>query len=233
MRKIFFIVFALFFATFCNAEVLTSSVHYKNKKLEYAYYIPSDIMRTKDKVSAIVLVPGLDGKGEDMIDKDWMTFADKKNWIIISPSFVFEGSEAFQKGTSYQYPKVWSGGALNEIFKRFSAKGLKISNLYLMGFSAGAQFVGRYSLSNPQRVKKCAIIASGGNDDITKAVPVKFFYGIGTSDADNRREFADTFEKQAKKYHVSVVKKEYNGVGHSLTSAMQNDVRSFFNAKGK
>lgn len=233
MRKIFFIIVMLFFATFCDAEVLTSSVRYKNKKLEYAYYVPSDIMRTKDKVSAIVLVPGLNGRGEQMIDKDWMAFADKKNWIIISPSFVFEGNEAFQKNQSYQYPNVWSGGALNEIFKRFSGKGLKISSLYLMGFSAGAQFVGRYALSNPQRVKKCAIIASGGNDDITKAVPVKFFYGIGSNDADNRREFADTFEKQAKKYHVYVVKKKYDGVGHSLTSTMQNDVRSFFNAKAK
>ena len=166
-----------------------------------------------------------------MIDQKWMNFADQKKWIIISPSFVFEGEQAFQKEKSYQYPKVWSGGALKEILKRISTKGYKISNLYMMGFSAGAQFVGRYSFLNPQKVKKCAIIASGGNDEITKTIPVKFFYGIGANDAQNRKEFADIFETQAKKKHISVIKKIYNSAGHSLTDEMQKDVRSFFNKK--
>ena len=158
-----------------------------------------------------------------------MNFADKKNWLIIAPSFVFEGEQAFQQEKSYQYPKVWSGGALKAILKQFSDKGYKISSLYMMGFSAGAQFVGRYALLNPQQVKKCAIMASGGNDKITKSVPVKFFYGIGKNDASNRRSFADTFEKEAKSKHISVTKKEYENVGHNLTAEMQNDVRQFFN----
>ena len=203
------------------------SVTYKNKQLEYAYYVPKNVL-PQSNLSAIILVPGLNGKGETLLDQSWMNFADKKNWVIIAPSFVFEGEQAFQQARSYQYPKAWSGGALKAILQQFSEKGYKISSLYMMGFSAGAQFVGRYALLNPQQVKKCAIIASGGNDKITKNVPVKFFYGIGKNDAGNRRLFADTFETEAKRKRISITKKVYENTGHSLTIEMQNDVRQFF-----
>lgn len=211
------------------ADGLKHSVLYQNKKLEYAYYVPKTL-QPKKNTSAIILVPGLNGEGDALLDQTWMDYADKKGMVIIAPSFVYEGKEAFQNEKSYQFPKVWSGGALKAIFKQFSDKGYKISSLYMMGFSAGAQFVGRYSFLNPQQVKKCAIIASGGNDTITKKVPVKFFYGIGKNDADNRQTFAKTFEQEAKDKHISITKKVYENVGHDLTQEMQNDVRQFFDS---
>ena len=222
-----------FCAAVVHAEVLKSKVTYQGKKLEYAYYIPSTL-GTRNKVGAIVLVPGLNGKGEDMIDQRWIEFADKTHKIIIAPTFVFEGDDAFAKKKSYQYPNVWSGNALKTIFKKIAKKkGYQIKSLYMMGFSAGAQFVGRYAFANPQQVKKCAIIASGGNDKITSHVGVKFFYGIGYNDASNRREFANTFEKEAAKHNIDVVKKVYAGTGHTLTQGMQDDVREFFKFKSK
>ncbi len=227
---LFSLLFCITIFTGClvSAGGLKHSVTHQNKKLEYVYYAPKNL-RPQSNLSAIILVPGLNGKGETLLDQSWMNFADKKNWLIIAPSFVFEGAQAFQQEKSYQYPKVWSGGALKAILKQFSDKGYKISSLYMMGFSAGAQFVGRYALLNPQQVKKCAIMASGGNDKITKSVPVKFFYGIGKNDASNRRSFADTFEKEAKSKRISITKKVYENTGHNLTAEMQNDVRQFFN----
>lgn len=201
---------------------------YQNKKLEYAYYVPKSLKPQKN-IEAVILVPGLNGKGDSILDQTWINYAEQKNKIIIAPSFVFEGEKAFQTEKSYQYPKAWSGGALKAVLKQFSDKGYHISSLYMMGFSAGAQFVARYAFLYPQQVKKCAIIASGGNDKITKRVPVKFFYGIGKNDASHRRSFADTFEKEAKSKHISVIKKEYGNAGHNLTQEMQNDVRQFFN----
>lgn len=230
-KKLLFVILFCFFTFVGNLAVaggLKHSVKYKNKTLEYVYYAPENL-RPQSNLSAIILVPGLNGKGETLLDKSWMDFADKKNWLVIAPSFVFEGGEAFQQRKSYQYPKEWSGGALKAILKQFSDKGYKVSSLYMMGFSAGAQFVGRYAFLNPQQVKKCAIIGSGGNDKITKSVPVKFFYGIGKNDAENRRSFAATFEKEAKSKRISLVKKEYENVGHNLTSEIHNDVREFFN----
>ena len=222
---------ALFALAVCalpaHAERDNHSVTYQKKALDFAYYVP-DKLKSKSNLTAIVLVPGLGGKGDGMIDQAWMDFADKTQRIIIAPSFVFEGDDAFQKGKSYQYPKVWSGPALNAVLKEFASVGYPIKSLYMMGFSAGAQFVGRYAFLYPQKVKKCAIIASGGNDKITKGVSVKFFYGIGSSDADNRQQFAKDFETQAKKKHISVTTKVYPGVGHTLTGEMQEDVRQFF-----
>ena len=206
---------------------LKHGVSYQNKKLEYAYYAPPNIS-PKAGMSAIVLVPGLNGKGESLIDQAWMDFANKKNMIIIAPSFVFEGEAAFQNEKSYQYPQAWSGGALNAILKQFAGKGYKINSLYMMGFSAGAQFVGRYAFLNSSKVKKCAIIASGGDIKVAKTVSAKFFYGIGENDASNRRSFADAFEKEAKSKHISVIKKVYKNAGHNLTKEMQDDVRHFF-----
>lgn len=226
---LFGFLFCLVLFTDCLAFAggLKHSVTYKKRELEYAYYAPKNL-RPQSNLSAIILVPGLNGKGETLLDQAWMDFADKKNQLIIAPSFVFEGEQAFREEKSYQYPKAWSGGALKAILKQFSDKGYKISSLYMMGFSAGAQFVGRYAFLYPQQVKKCAIMASGGNDKITKSVSVKFFYGIGKNDAGNRRSFADTFAKEAKSKRISVTKKEYENTGHNLTVDMQNDVRQFF-----
>ena len=228
MKSWIALLFGLVLCAFpVHAERANHSITYQKKNLDFAYYVP-DKLKSKSNLTAIVLVPGLSGRGDSMIDQAWMEFADKTQRIIIAPSFVFEGEDAFQKGKSYQYPKVWSGPALNQILKEFSSVGYSIKSLYMMGFSAGAQFVGRYALLYPQKVKKCAIIASGGNDKITKSVPVKFFYGIGANDADNRQQFAKDFETQAKSKHISLTKKIYPGVGHSLTADMQNDVRQFF-----
>ncbi len=41
----------------------------------------------------------------------WIDFANKNNFIILSPAFRFDQSD-WEKRYSYQYPEVWSGEAL-------------------------------------------------------------------------------------------------------------------------
>ncbi|MDY6407175.1 MAG: dienelactone hydrolase family protein [Pseudomonadota bacterium] len=199
-------------------------VEYQGKKLEYAYYVPETVTATPN---ALILVPWLNGRGDQMIDEAWIRLSDKTGRPIIAPSFVFEGEKAFQNKESYQYPAVWSGGALNAIFSQFAEKGIHIQRLYMAGFSAGAQFVERYALAHPEQVAKCAIGASGGNDPIDYVSPVQFFYAIGENDQDNRRQFAEEFERQAEAYGVSVKRNIYKGVGHSFTADMKADFIQF------
>ena len=199
-------------------------VEYQGKRLDFAYYVPESVTA---KADAIILVPGLNGRGEQMIDDKWMALSDKTGRPIIAPSFVFEGDAAFRKEKSYQYPKVWSGGALNAILDAFANKGIRIRYLYMAGFSAGAQFVGRYALANPNQVAKCAIGAAGGNDPIDYRSPVKFFYAIGENEESNRRQISDIFMKQAATYGVSVDRKIYPNVGHTYTAEMEDDFIRF------
>ena len=156
-----------------------------------------------------------------------MALSDETGRPIIAPSFVFEGDTAFRNNESYQYPNVWSGGALNAILDQFAEKGIRIQSLYMAGFSAGAQFVGRYALAHPNQVAKCAIGASGGNDAIDYRSPVKFFYAIGENDQANRRQFSDEFVDQAAAYGVSIERKIYPRTGHSFTAEMEDDFIRF------
>lgn len=83
-------------------EIQTDSIEYANKKLQYAYYMPKT---TENPTEALVLVPGLNGKGKGMITKEWRKIADEKEWLIIAPTFIFEGGKAFDNRKSYQYPQ--------------------------------------------------------------------------------------------------------------------------------
>ena len=199
-------------------------VEYQGRTLNYAYYVPASITAEPD---ALILVPGLNGQGEHMINSKWIALSDKTGRPIIAPSFVFEGDAAFQRNESYQFPNFWSGGALNAILDQFSEKGIYIQHLYMAGFSAGAQFVERYTLAHPDQVSKCAIGAAGGIDPIDYTCPVQFFYAIGEKDQSNRRQFADEFADQAAAYGVSVIQKKYPNIGHSFTSDMENDFIDF------
>ena len=199
-------------------------VVYQGRNLDYAYYVPESV---DEAPNALILVPGLNGRGEHMINSKWMALSDRTGWPIIAPSFVFEGDAAFGNHESYQYPNVWSGGALNAIFDQFAEKGIRIQSLYMAGFSAGAQFVERYSLAHPDQVAKCAVGAAGGIDPIDYASPVKFFYAIGENEQANRRQFSDEFVDQAAAYGVAVDRKIYPHTGHSFTAEMEDDFIRF------
>lgn len=206
-------------------EIPTDTVEYANKKLQYAYYMPKT---SENPTEALILVPGLSGKGQGMINKEWKKLADEKKWLIIAPTFVFEGGNAFDNRKSYQYPKAWSGKALNTIFSKFAEdKGIRIDSLYMVGFSAGAQFVGRYIFLYSEKVKKAAIISSGGNDPIQKRISVEIFYGIGEKDTKVRKDNAEKFIREAQNIGILITEKTYPKTGHKFTKTMQADVIEF------
>jgi len=230
MKKLFCLMISmLMIPVICFAgtisDIKIDKVLYQNKKLEYAFYLPDNLSGT---TPVIVLVNGLNGRGEGMITQNWISFADTKGWPIMAPSFVFEGDAAFQNKTSYQYPKVWSGRALNAALKQLKTKGVKISGLYLMGFSACAQFAERYTLNWPKNVKKCALVASGGNDKLTGHLDTKFFYGIGEKDLPHRQNWAFEFKTQAARYNIPLTYKQYQDTGHNYTPEMERDIILFF-----
>ncbi|MFH1613130.1 MAG: hypothetical protein ABIB46_05360 [bacterium] len=164
----------------------------------------------------LIAFPGLSGSGIQFISPRWAKFSEENGFVIISPSFQFN-REDWEKRKSYQYPNIWSGNVLLKIIDEVGKK-VKISKneLYLFGFSAGAQFAHRFALWKPEMCKAVAAHALGGVTLPEKWIPVKFLLTIGGKDIMDRKENVSRFTEACKNLNISVVFNEYPGIGHTL-----------------
>lgn len=208
--------------------------NYANLNLEYYYYIPANVVEDGEEfypvqasVTFFIAVPWINGRGESFVSTDMKEFADEEGFVIVAPSFVYDEANWDAK-QSYQYPAVWSGDALLEIIDQVEQQhNLIASDLYLFGFSAGAQFALRFCLWAPYLCKACAAHGSGGTVTPNRYVDVAFFVTVGSSDTD-RISKAQSFCDAAESYGIDVTYKEYSNVGHTLTQAQVDDSLDFF-----
>lgn len=203
--------------------------NYANPTLNYFYYIPQNVFKTKnERHPYLILVPGLSGRGEDFVSQTFKDFAKKEGFVIIAPSFI-EDSKNWESKTSYQYPQAWSGQALNDILNSFDTKqNMRPLHIYMLGFSAGAQFVSRYAMLYPDYVTACAFNAAGGTDDPLKYQATKFYVAVGSQDEDVRKQNAQKFYTLARKQGIEVTFKIYDNLGHGLSADEINDELAFF-----
>ena len=175
------------------------------------------------------MVPGLSGKGEDFTTQPFKDFADKEGFILLSPSFMYDNLYSeIDKGTSYQYPAVWSGKPLLQMIQKIRDKGYILSKLYLFGMSAGAQYCLRFTLWQPDQCLASATHANGGYPIIpTQKNSIKYFIAVGNQDEKYRQENAATFYNTAKQLGISASFKEYP-VAHVLSSEQVTDSLNFF-----
>ena len=150
--------------------------NYANTRLEYYYYIPKAIMGWRQgKHPLLVMIPGLSGRGENLVGREFKDFAEQEKFILVAPSFMYD-EKNWDSERSYQYPSVWSGNALLKIIEKLKNRNhVGISKFYLFGQSAGAQFALRFCLWKPDLCAACAAHASGGTVEPDKRVNVRFF----------------------------------------------------------
>ncbi len=210
-------------------DSITTS-NYANQTLSYFYYIPQNVSQNKQtRHPYLILVPGLNGQGQDFTTQPFKDFADQNGFVILAPSFI-EDTKNWESKTSYQYPAVWSGRALNDILNSFDTKqGLLPSRIYMLGFSAGAQFVSRYSLLYPDYVTACAINAAGGTDDPTKYQNTKFYIAVGSQDEAGRKQTAQSFYNLLIQQKIDATYKEYQNTAHVISAEEIQDELNFFN----
>jgi len=209
-------------------DSITTS-NYANPTLNYFYYIPQNVFKNKnERHPYLILIPGLGGQGQDFAIKPFRDFAKKEGFVIIAPSFVYDDKD-HDNETSYQYPKTWSGQALNDILNSFDSKqGMMPSRIYMLGFSAGAQFASRYAMLYPDYVTACAFNAAGATDDPIKYQATKFYVAVGSLDEDVRKQTAQNFYSLAQKQGIDVTFKQYDNVGHAISDDEINDELAFF-----
>lgn len=209
--------------------------NYANTTLQYYYYVPMKVKKSKIKAASfLVMIPGLSGNGQDFVSQPFKDFAQAEGFVIISPSFK-EDSKNWDSQTSYQYPAAWSGKALNKILNDFISKqDIASQGLYLLGFSAGAQFTERYSLLYPNYVIAASVNSPGGITEPVTYQKTKFLITVGSSDLDVRKETAVEFYETAKKFGIEVKAKKYD-LGHAFMQEQVIDSIAFFKnvAEGK
>ena len=201
--------------------------NYANARLNYYYYYPSSFAANNgQRYPLIVAVPGLSGNGKSFVSQEMKDFAMREGFGIVAPTFI-EDADNFEAQKSYQYPSAWSGAAMMKILSDLESKGLKYSKLYMLGFSAGAQFVSRFSFIYPQSVAACAINGSGAKVWPQSNNGVHYYIAVGNQDEEIRKQNAQIFYNEAIKLGIPAVYKQYN-VGHGYTTEQISDELNFF-----
>lgn len=200
--------------------------NYANKKLNFYYYIPHSV-KNKQSVPIIVMVNGLSSRGEAFVTPEVKQFAHDEGFIIVAPSFIFD-EENWDRQESYQFPAAWSGQALLDIIGELKfKKNINPGPFYMMGYSAGAQYVGRFALLYPEIVSAAVVYAAGGAYLPNNHINVKFFVAIGNKDADHRKQVILDFITLAKTYAIYYESKEYD-VSHTTCPELYSDALDFF-----
>lgn len=174
----------------------------------------------------LVLVPGYNGNGEQMLDARWKEFATKHDLVLLAPTFRAEGQEN-NEGKGYYYPEQGSGEVMERALAELKRRsGVATDQVLFFGFSAGAHFVHRFALWKPQRVKAFVAYSAGWWSEPTarvKNVPALIMCG----EADER--YAATFEffKRGQRLGCPWVWRSYKETGHVLTPAVRGMAEVF------
>ncbi len=151
-------------------------------KAAFRFWSPS----YKDSIrGVIVLVPGLNGDGLNMVaDDSWQALAQKYRLALVS--CYLQGGKETGEGAYYNAPNG-TGQALFEALKNFADQAkrpeVEMAPLLLYGESAGGQFDYDFVLWKPERVV-CFVVNKGGfyshalADENVRSVPGLFILGM-------------------------------------------------------
>lgn len=197
-----------------------------NSTVKFLYYIPQSLINSDKPFPVIAYIHGLGGENDFWVSDRLYEIADKYGFGIIAPGFRFDEND-FRVEKSYQYPKAWAGDALIRMCNKAKGYGLNYSKLYLVGFSAGAQFVSRFSFLRPDVIEACAILGNGAKVKPEIKTNVKYFVGIGIYEEDFRLKGAEYFLQGARDLGFYVDYRQYS-VGHETPDEEMKDVADFF-----
>ncbi len=174
----------------------------------------------------LVLVPGYNGSGGQMLDARWRAFAAKHGLILLAPTFHAEGKENNQ-GKGYYYPEQGSGEVMEKALKEVGKRtGAETDQVLFFGFSAGAHYVHRFALWQPQRVRAFVAYSAGWWSEPTarvRKVPALVMCG----EADERYGATWEFFKKGQRLGCPWVWRSYKETGHALTPAVRDMAEVF------
>lgn len=201
---------------------VTESIVRDQQGMDSYVYAP-DPIRSEITYQLVVGVHGVGGNGAGAAGlKDW---AKRGDVIVIGPSFVAKGDDAYQMGDGVHAQKLIA------LFKGLKKKYKLRERMFLHGFSGGSQFVHRFAMLHPEQV--CGVSAHSGGTWATdnygrintaaKAIP--FAISCGENDTQKsfghapytRLEWLERFRDEIDQKGFVYISSTWEGVGHSVS----------------
>ncbi len=134
----------------------------------------------------IVIVHG-NSRGAGRHFRAFLPMAIALNRPLVVPTFGGERFRDYQRLAGADGPMAAHEALVITLDDASAVLGADTGQVDLLGFSGGAQFVHRYALASPERVRRCVIAAAGWYTFLDPARP--FPYGCAPSPASGHRQF--------------------------------------------
>jgi predicted esterase len=191
---------------------------------EYYLFLPSSYSPETDWP----LFVGIHGSGRDGTQclKMWQSYAESEGFVLVCPSLGDEhGGWYVDEGER----------DLDEILRQVRKDCRVQKQIFLAGFSAGAEFAQVYALDHPKSIKAVAILSSGNYYEPSSALKdTSFLIVIGDQDnsisVKNAQVFADFLEQKEYSVELDILP----GVKHEITpQAEELTIRLYNSLYGK
>ena len=176
--------------------------------VEYYLYVPKNYSPDRDWP----LFVGIHGSGGSGLDcwNWWQTYADREGFILLCPSIADAGGGWYQSDGE---TKTFS--AVNQVRANYRV----MSREFIVGFSAGAQFVQGFSFKYPQYVSGVSILSAGNYySPNLGASGIPFLVVIGDQDDPVSVQGSAAFSAALSQSGFEVQYDVLPGVGHTVTS---------------
>lgn len=216
-------IFTLLFVSACSgiagSKAINPSSYLREAPSEYYIYFPEKYTEKR----AWPLFIGIHGVGETGRDcwSSWQEFADDYGFILICPSLADETGGWLQADGEEKLIDI-----INSVYREANVR----NQVFLVGFSAGAQFVQGFAFSHSRFVSGVSVLSSGNfysPPANTSSIP--FLVIVGEIDNDSRvegaRQFADNLKNLGylSQFHL------LPDVAHEMSPEARKLTIAFFN----
>jgi len=186
--------------------------------VEYYFYAPKDYTDTH----AWPLLIGIHGSGGSGLDcwNMWQEYADREGYLLLCPTLSdanggWYQSDGENKLTSALYHATFDYNVESQYF--------------LVGFSAGAQFVQGYAFDYPGKVKAVAVLSAGNYMPPSRAAGgIPFLVAIGSRDDQGAIAMSLQFSQALADNGSSVDYWLLANTGHQVTDETRGKVLDFY-----
>jgi poly(3-hydroxybutyrate) depolymerase len=185
---------------------------------EYYLYLPAQYSEDL-KWPVFVGIHGYGGSGRDCWSM-WQPYADKEGFILVCPSLADASGGWYQSAGEAKLAEI-----LQQVYRDHSIR----SHVFIVGFSAGAQFVQGFTFDIPSYISGVSVLSAGNYYPInTLARPIPFLVVIGDKDDPAAVQGAQSFAQLLQNNGFIVDFHLLPGVGHTASDEAKQLTIEFF-----
>lgn len=173
---------------------------------EYYFYLPEGYSDNK-YWPVFIGIHEFGGSGRDCWNL-WQQYADEDEFILICPSLADASGGWSQPDAEQRLIAI-----INQVFRDYRIQ----NQVFLVGFSAGAQFVQGFAFRYPGYVSAVAVLSSGNFFAPSQGVLyIPFLVVVGDEDNSSLIDGASSFVQSLQSIGVSAEFHLLEGVGHTV-----------------